>query len=260
LAGLAAGGAVPGAVLTPLALIGSWAAAAPPPRPGAAALLAGMRRRWSRTGRLGSKRRLWQADVGRQRRRLGGAQQARGDLHDRHAGDDRDAQAPGALPSDPPQHASLMGERRLFSPDIIAAASPPDTPVPRHGPLSSATALAAEEREYELVLMIDPGLEDTARDNLAGEVRKQIDSGGNLKHEDDWGMRKLAYEIRQRTEADYRWMRFQASAELLDQLDHNLKIADGVLRFRIFRVDPKAPVIAPPASGAPAAKREAPAS
>jgi small subunit ribosomal protein S6 len=120
--------------------------------------------------------------------------------------------------------------------------------------------LAAEEREYELVLMIDPGLEDSARDNLAGEVRKQIDSGGNLKHEDDWGMRKLAYEIRQRTEADYRWMRFQASAELLDQLDHSLKIADGVLRFRIFRVDPKAPVSAPPASGASSAKREAPAS
>jgi small subunit ribosomal protein S6 len=121
--------------------------------------------------------------------------------------------------------------------------------------------LAAEQREYELVLMIDPGLEDSARDKLADEVRKRIDSGGNLKHEDSWGMRKLAYEIRQRTEADYRWMRFEASPELLEQLDHSLKIADGVLRFRIFRVDPRAPVIAPPASGAPAAaKREAPAS
>ena len=109
--------------------------------------------------------------------------------------------------------------------------------------------------------MIDPGLEDSARDKLADEVRKQIDSGGSLKHEDSWGMRKLAYEIRQRTEADYRWMRFEASPELLDQLNHNLKIADGVLRFRIIRVDPRAPVIAPPASGAPAAaKREAPAS
>ena len=62
--------------------------------------------------------------------------------------------------------------------------------------------------------------------------------GGTLKHENAWGLRKMAYEIRQRTEADYRWYRFEAPRELLGQLDHNLKIADGVLRFRIFKVDP----------------------
>jgi small subunit ribosomal protein S6 len=113
--------------------------------------------------------------------------------------------------------------------------------------------------------MLDPGLEDSARDKLADEVRKRIDSDGNLKHEDSWGMRKLAYEIRQRTEADYRWLRFEASPELLEQLDHSLKIADGVLRFRVFRVDPRSPVIAPPAASAPspppaAAKQEESAS
>ena len=49
----------------------------------------------------------------------------------------------------------------------------------------------------------------------------------------------MAYEINERTEADYRWFRFEAPSELLDSLDHNLKIADGVLRFRIFKVDPE---------------------
>ena len=112
--------------------------------------------------------------------------------------------------------------------------------------------MAAESREYELVLMIDSGLEDSARDKLADDVRKRIDSDGELRHEDSWGVRKLAYEIGQRTEADYRWLRFQAPPELLEQLDHSLKIADGVLRFRIFRVDPRSPVIAPPSTGAPA--------
>ncbi len=79
----------------------------------------------------------------------------------------------------------------------------------------------------------------------------QIEGGGTLKHENNWGLRKMAYEIGQRNEADYRWFRFEAPAELLDQLDHNLKIADGVLRFRIFKVDPDAPVMVPPAAGAP---------
>jgi small subunit ribosomal protein S6 len=107
-------------------------------------------------------------------------------------------------------------------------------------------------REYELVLMLDPGLEDSARDKLVDEVRKRISNDGELHNEDSWGMRKLAYEIRQRTEADYRWFRFEAPRELLGALDHSLKIVDGVLRFRIFRVDPDAPVIAPPPASAPA--------
>ncbi len=106
--------------------------------------------------------------------------------------------------------------------------------------------------------MLDPWQDAPARDALAQQARAQIEAGGALKHENDWGLRKLAYEIGQRTEADYRWFRFEAPTELLGQLDHNLKIADGVLRFRIFKVDPGAPVIAPPATAA-AAPRERPA-
>jgi small subunit ribosomal protein S6 len=109
----------------------------------------------------------------------------------------------------------------------------------------------AAPREYELVLMLDPQLDAPARDALAQDARGQIEAKGSLKHENAWGLRKMAYEINHRTEADYRWMRFEAPSELLDTLDHNLKIADGVLRFRIFKVDPGAPVVVPPAATAP---------
>ena len=66
----------------------------------------------------------------------------------------------------------------------------------------------------------------------------------------------MAYEISRCNEADYRWFRFEAPTELLESLDHNLKIADGVLRFRIFKVDPEAPVMVPPAVAAPVPGRE----
>ena len=99
--------------------------------------------------------------------------------------------------------------------------------------------------------MLDPQLDAPARDALAQEARGQIEAAGALKHENDWGLRKMAYEINRRTEADYRWFRFEAPSELLDTLDHNLKIADGVLRFRIFKVDPGTPVIVPPVAAAP---------
>jgi small subunit ribosomal protein S6 len=114
----------------------------------------------------------------------------------------------------------------------------------------------AAPREYELVLMLDPQLDGPARDALAQEARAQIEGAGALKHENSWGLRKMAYEINHRTEADYRWMRFEAPSELLDSLDHNLKIADGVLRFRIFKVDPATPVIVPPAVTASPGPRE----
>jgi small subunit ribosomal protein S6 len=114
----------------------------------------------------------------------------------------------------------------------------------------------AAPREYELVLMLDPKLEGPARDALAEDARGQIEAKGSVKHENTWGLRKMAYEINHRTEADYRWMRFEAPSELLDSLDHNLKIADGVLRFRIFKVDPGAPVVVPPAVTAAPGPRE----
>jgi ribosomal protein S6 len=107
--------------------------------------------------------------------------------------------------------------------------------------------MAAPQAEYELVLMLDPEATDERRDEIAAAARQRIESGGELKHDTAWGMRKMAYEIRQRTEADYRFFRFESGGTpLLDDLNHNLRIADGVLRFRIFKVDPRSPVIVPP--------------
>jgi small subunit ribosomal protein S6 len=116
--------------------------------------------------------------------------------------------------------------------------------------------------------MLDPAAPDGRRDDVAAETQKRIESSGALKHADTWGTRKLAFEIGQRTEADYRFYRFEAEGELLEQLDHTLKITDGVLRFRIFKVDSGTPTIAPPPTAQPAgvsaraaraeARREAP--
>lgn len=113
---------------------------------------------------------------------------------------------------------------------------------------------ATREREYELVLMLDPELPDDGREKIASDARGRIEAAGELRHDESWGLRKLAYDIGRRTEADYRFYRFRGERGLLDDLDHNLKIADGVLRFRIFKVDPGAPLIAPPDPSAVAAR------
>lgn len=105
--------------------------------------------------------------------------------------------------------------------------------------------------------MLDTAAEEASRDAIVQDVRSKIEASGALTHESRWGVRKMAYEIQKKTEADYRWLRFDAPRELLAELDHSLKITDGVLRFRIFKVDPNSPVItSPPPVGAPVPARE----
>lgn len=116
-----------------------------------------------------------------------------------------------------------------------------------HAPSANITAaLAKPAPEYELVLMLDPEVPDERRDAIASEARQRIEGAANLKQERSWGLRKMAYEIDRRNEADYRFFRFGEGKAVLDELNHNLKITDGVLRFRIFKVDADAPVVDPP--------------
>ena len=53
------------------------------------------------------------------------------------------------------------------------------------------------------------------------------------------------FEIDHRPEADYRLWQFEAETDVLDRLNHSLKIMDGVLRFRIVRQRPGAPEVPP---------------
>lgn len=100
--------------------------------------------------------------------------------------------------------------------------------------------------DYELILMLDPQVGDEQREQLAADAKARVEAAGTLNHESTWGLRKLAFEVERRTEADYRYYRFNGDKALLDDLNHVLKITDGVLRFRIFAVDPQAPMIVPP--------------
>ena len=100
--------------------------------------------------------------------------------------------------------------------------------------------------DYELILMLDPQTADDAREKVAADAKAKLEAAGEIKHEANWGMRKMAYEIDRRGEADYRVWRFTGGNDLLDDLDHTLKITDGVLRFRIFKVPADSPNIVPP--------------
>ncbi|MFL5515241.1 MAG: 30S ribosomal protein S6 [Gemmatimonadales bacterium] len=104
---------------------------------------------------------------------------------------------------------------------------------------------------YDLVVLVDPNAPEERRSAVVSEVEQMISSGGELVGAHDWGLRRMAYEIDHRPEAEYRLYQFRGENELLERLRHSLRIMDGVLRFRIIRLKPNAP---PP----PTPRQEAP--
>ena len=123
---------------------------------------------------------------------------------------------------------------------------------------------------YEMIYIIDTGLEDSARKELVEKVSALIvNNGGEIEKVDEtWGKRRLAYAIDYKTEGWYVLVNFKAPADLPRELERNLQINENVLRYLVVKLEEKrsavkpranrpAPVAAPAEEDAPAAE-EAP--
>ena len=124
--------------------------------------------------------------------------------------------------------------------------------------------MARESHIYDLVLLLSRSASDEARERILTEVDNAIaNDGGVVERSIDWGTRPLAFEIRHEAEADYHVLQFSGSPALLESLEHSLRIADEVLRFRIIKVVPGTPEVAdaapPVLAGSAAAPAPAPA-
>jgi small subunit ribosomal protein S6 len=95
---------------------------------------------------------------------------------------------------------------------------------------------------YDLVLLLDTQLEEPARAKIVADARASIEAQGELVRHDPWGERALAYPIARKTSAEYHLLQFHAgSPQLLESLEHSLRIIDGILRFRIIKLKPGVP-------------------
>lgn len=102
--------------------------------------------------------------------------------------------------------------------------------------LACCAAMATEQPVYDLVLLLDPETDEERRTNILGSLEQVIERQGEIVSRHDWGIRPTAYPVRKRGDADYHLLQFQGTRELLQQLDHALKITDGVNRFRIIKL------------------------
>ena len=92
-------------------------------------------------------------------------------------------------------------------------------------------------KKYEAVIIFVPELEDEARNALLERFKGIIEANGTISNIDEWGMRKLAYEINYNTEGYYVVMDFEAAPEAVKEMDRVAKISDKVMRHMIVRED-----------------------
>lgn len=95
-------------------------------------------------------------------------------------------------------------------------------------------------KAYELLYFVDP----TANEEIRAGVMKRIDvaiteNGGAVDTVEDWGKRKLAFEVDDLTEGDYTLINFHADPAQIAELDRVLRINDAVKRHMIVRRDDK---------------------
>ena len=112
---------------------------------------------------------------------------------------------------------------------------------------------------YDLMLLLDPNAPEERQGEVLSNVESMIQSGGTLVGRHDWGVRRMSFEIDHRPEAAYHLFQFETEpGELLERLNHSLKIADGVLRFRIIRLKPGSPPPPVPRQEAPRTRERPP--
>ena len=112
--------------------------------------------------------------------------------------------------------------------------------------------MALPDPTYDLVILLDPAVEEERRLNILEDARALIAETGEVVNEQEWGIRAMAFEIRHKGDADYHLLQFRATRELLEELDRTLRITDGVVRYRIIKLKQGTPEAVAPGPERPA--------
>lgn len=90
--------------------------------------------------------------------------------------------------------------------------------------------------KYELVLVVNAKIEDDARAAVVDKAKAYVERfGGTVTEVEDWGKKKLAYEIQHMKEGFYYFIQFEAAAEAPAEIERRVRIMENVLRYLVVR-------------------------
>ena len=92
--------------------------------------------------------------------------------------------------------------------------------------------------KYELALVINAKIEDDARTDAIEKIKALIEKfGGEITNVDEWGKKKLAYEIQKMREGYYYFIQFESDSTCPNELEHRVRIMEPVIRYLCVRQD-----------------------
>ena len=90
--------------------------------------------------------------------------------------------------------------------------------------------MAKTTEKYEVLYVLNPNLGEEETKNIVEKFKTLVEQNGTLDEMEEWGKRKLAYEINYLTEGYYVLVKFTSGPEFPAELDRILGITDGVIR------------------------------
>lgn len=94
-------------------------------------------------------------------------------------------------------------------------------------------------RKYEVVFILKPNLEEEKRNEIIEKFKSIVVTDGEIESIEEWGNRKLAYEIEKLNDGYYVLMNIKVGLEVPKELDRNFKISDDVIRHLIVNLEEK---------------------
>lgn len=92
--------------------------------------------------------------------------------------------------------------------------------------------------KYELALVVNAKVEEDVKVATVESVKELIARfGGTVTNVDDWGKKRLAYEIQKMKEGFYYFIQFDADATVPGEIEQRVRIMENVIRFLCIRLD-----------------------
>lgn len=92
--------------------------------------------------------------------------------------------------------------------------------------------------KYELAVVVNATIEDDARTAVVDKCKALVERfGGKIADVDEWGKKKLAYEIQKMSEAYYYFIQFEAETDAPGEIESNVRLMESVIRFLCIKKD-----------------------
>lgn len=94
--------------------------------------------------------------------------------------------------------------------------------------------------KYELAVVVSAKIEDEERTAVVDKCKALIERfGGTITNVDDWGKKRLAYEIQKMKEGFYYFIQFEAESSAPAEIESRIRIMDNVLRYLVVKNETK---------------------